>query len=60
MEHRAERRAIVELARLGNARHTAEFLGVSKSTISEVGVRRERSYGTRLFDRDRRACGRDG
>ena len=25
MEHRAERRAIVELARLGNARHTAEF-----------------------------------
>ena len=59
MEHRAERRAIVELARLGNARHTAELLGVSKSTISEVGVRRERSYGTRLFDRDRRACGRD-
>lgn len=33
MEHRAERRAIVELARLGNARHTAEFLGVSKWTI---------------------------
>jgi hypothetical protein len=25
MEHRAERRAIVELARLGNARHTAEL-----------------------------------
>lgn len=43
MEHRAERRAIVELARLGNARHTAELLGVSKSTISEVAVRLERS-----------------
>ena len=36
MEHRAERRAVVELARLGNARRTAELLGVSQPTISEV------------------------
>jgi hypothetical protein len=30
MKHRAERRAIVELARLGNPRHTAQLLGVSR------------------------------
>lgn len=54
MDHRTELRTVVELARLGNARRTAESLGVSQSTVSEVIARLERSYGTRLFDRDRR------
>jgi DNA-binding transcriptional LysR family regulator len=54
MEHRLELRTVVELARLGNARRTAESLGVSQSTVTETLARLERSYGTRLFDRDRK------
>lgn len=53
MDHRTELRTAVELARLGNARRTAEFLGVSQSTVSESIARLERAYGTRLFDRGR-------
>lgn len=53
MDHRAELRTVIELARLGNARRAAEALGVSQSTVSDVVARLERSYGTRLFDRDR-------
>jgi DNA-binding transcriptional LysR family regulator len=54
MDHRSELRTLVELARLGNARRTADLLGVSQSTVSEAIARLERAYGTRLFDRDRR------
>lgn len=53
MDHRLELRTLIELARLRNARRTAEALGVSQSTVSEVIARLERSYGTRLFDRGR-------
>ena len=53
MDHRDELRTLVELARLGNARRTAELLRVSQSTVSEVIARLERSYATRLFDRGR-------
>ena len=53
MGHRLELRTIVELARLGNARRSAESLRISQSTVSEVLARLERSYGSRLFDRGR-------
>ncbi len=54
MDHRSELRTLVELARTGNARRTAEVLGVSQSTVSEALGRMEREYRTRLFHRDRR------
>ena len=54
LDHRTELRTVVELARLGNARRTADALGVSQSTVSEVIARLERVYGSRLFDRDRK------
>ena len=53
MDHRLELRTLTELARLRNARRTADALGVSQSTVSEIVARLERSYGTRLFDRGR-------
>lgn len=54
MDHRTELSTAVELARLGNARQTAEHLGVAQSTVTEAIHRLERVYGTRLFDRDQR------
>lgn len=53
MDHRTELRTLVELARLGNVRRTAELLRLSQSTVSEVLARLEDGYGTKLFDRGR-------
>ncbi|MCB1746835.1 MAG: LysR family transcriptional regulator [Gammaproteobacteria bacterium] len=54
MDHRQELETLVELARAGNMRRTAEILGVSQSTLSECVARLEDRYGAPLFVRDRR------
>lgn len=54
MNHRDELEALVELARIGNMRQSADALGISQSTLSDCITRLETAYGALLFERDRR------